>query len=610
MCGIVGAISQRPVRPILLEGLRRLEYRGYDSSGLVTIQNGSFQWDKRPGKIRVLEDHLKGKNWNGHIGLGHTRWATHGPPTRDNAHPHFSCDEKIALVHNGIIENYESLKENLIRRGHQFRSETDTEIIAHLIEEHAKKNKPFVAVQKAIKELEGSFALGVMFRDHPDLLIGARLNSPLVVGIGRNENFIASDVPALLPFTKKVIYLNENEMVQLQRDRVTVSDLNGRVKRRPPTTITWDITSAEKEGYPHFMLKEIFEQPRAVKTTTGYYVNRKKSCTEFAALKPVLKKLNKINRVIITACGTAWHAGLVGKYALEELTRLPVDVAIASEFRYGNPVLNKNTLVLAISQSGETADTLAAVRQANEHGALTLAICNVVGSSITREAKATIYTYAGPEISVASTKAYTSQLTLILLLAIYLGRARKTITKQSETKMIREFLTLPKKIEAVLKTDQLIDKCAAQYRDAPNFMYIGRRYNFPNAYEGALKLKEISYTHAEGYGAGEMKHGPLALVDNTFPTVAIAVQSSVHEKMVSNIQEIKARSGIIIAITTEGDKAIDHLADCIITVPETSEMFSPILTVIPLQLLAYHMAVKKGCPIDQPRNLAKSVTVE
>lgn len=611
MCGIIGCISQNDVKDKLLEGLRRLAYRGYDSVGLVvTNHRGSFRYEKLPVKIAELETRVKNTDLSGHLGLGHTRWATHGMPSRENAHPHFSCNHKIALVHNGIIENYEELRKRLIKLGHQFSSQTDTESIVHLIEEYRKSHPLPEAIRRAVRELVGSFALGIISSEIPETLFGARANSPLVIGVGQNESFLASDIPAILPYTRRVIFLNDGELVRLTTDKIIITDFAGRRRRPRLTEINWNITTAEKGGYPHFMLKEIFEQPEAVQSSISYYINKATQQSIFRSLVPWRARLKKIKRVIITACGTAWHAALVGKYALEELSRLPTEVAIASEFRYSQPVLNRETLLVAVSQSGETADTLAAVRLAKSAKAVTLALCNVVGSSLTREADETIYTYAGPEISVASTKAYTCQLAVLALLAIYLGRLRGRLAPATERRLIKELGKIPAKLREVLAANELIRHCARAYSDRPNFMYIGRRYNFPNAYEGALKLKEISYTHAEGYGAGEMKHGPLALVEPTFPTVALAVKSVVYDKMLSNIKEIKARQGIVISIATQGDTQIADTSDYVIFVPETEEIFSPILTVVPLQLLAYHIAVAKGCEVDQPRNLAKSVTVE
>jgi glucosamine--fructose-6-phosphate aminotransferase (isomerizing) len=609
MCGIVGCTSRRNVTEIILDGLKRLEYRGYDSAGLVTLKNSRFTCNKTPGKISALEDLIKIQKPEGFIGLGHTRWATHGAPSQINAHPHFSCDNKIFLIHNGIVENYEEIKERLLRQGHKFASETDTEVVVHLIEEYHKKYSPEESIRKTVKDLTGSFALGVIFLDEPETIYSVRCNSPLVIGVGKNESFIASDIPAILPYTKKIIFAEEGQIIKLTPDNITITDFNGKKIKPVIREIDWDISKAERGGYPHFMFKEILEQPQVIQSTISYYINKKGAC-EFKSLEKIKGKLNKINRIVITACGTAWHAGLVGKYALEELCRIPVEVSIASEFRYSNPVLDKSTLFLAISQSGETADTLAALRQAKCENALTVAVCNVVGSSLTREAGVTAYTYAGPEISVASTKAYTCQISVLLLFAVYLARLRGVINPKAEKALLKELQTIPEKLKIALKQNDKVKSLALKYKNAPNFMYIGRRYNFPTAFEGALKMKEISYTHAEGYGAGEMKHGPLALVDNTFPTVAIIPKSAIYEKMVSNIKEVQARKGIVIAIATEGDEHIAHMVDDVIYIPETAEMFSPLLTALPLQLLAYHAAVAKGRDVDQPRNLAKSVTVE
>lgn len=623
MCGIIACLSRRTVLPMILEGLTRLEYRGYDSAGVVLLDKGKFTHHKAPGKLAVLKEQLRNKRLTGTLGLGHTRWATHGAPSSANAHPHFSCDNNIALVHNGIIENYEELKARLTKTGHKFGSQTDTEVIVHLIESHYRKShNPLEAVRQAVRGLSGSFALGIIFADHPDSLFAVRVNSPLIVGIGKSETFIASDVPAVLPYTKKVVYLADQQIIHISQDgtparqltgggkhRIDVLGFNGRKQTYQIKTIDWDINAAEKEGYPHFMLKEIYEQPQVIRNTSRYYIESGNQI-KIGFDRPVAVRLNRVNRVIFVACGTAWHAALVGKYALEELVKLPVEVMLGSEFRYAMPVIDKQTLVVAISQSGETADTLAAIRAAKQAGALTLAVCNTVGSSLTREVSQTLYTYAGPEISVASTKAYTSQLMVVMLFAAYLAKLRQLLSRPAERALAKEILALPAKMEQVLKSDKLIRRYANEWHNTHNFMYIARRYNLPNAYEGALKMKEISYTHAEGYGAGEMKHGPLALVDNTFPTVAIATKSVVYEKMLSNIQEVKARKGVVIAIATEGDEHIKKITHEVIEVPDTPEMLSPILTVIPLQLLAYHIAVKKGCPVDQPRNLAKSVTVE
>jgi len=609
MCGIVGCTSKRNVTEIILDGLKRLEYRGYDSAGLVTLKNRQFTCSKTLGKISALENLVKIQKPEGFIGLGHTRWATHGAPSEINAHPHFSCDKKIFLIHNGIVENYEEIKKRLLNQNHKFASETDTEVVVHLIEEYHKKYSPEESIRKTVNELTGSFALGVIFLDEPETIYSVRCNSPLVIGVGKNESFIASDIPAILPYTKKIIFAEEGQIIKLTPDSISITDFNGKRIKPVIREIDWDISKAERGGYPHFMLKEIFEQPQVIQSAISYYINKKGVC-EFRSLEKIKGQLSKINRIVITACGTAWHAGLVGKYVLEELCRIPVEVTIASEFRYSNPVLDKNTLFLAISQSGETADTLAALRQAKSENALTMAVCNVVSSSLTREAGATAYTYAGPEISVASTKAYTCQISVLLLFAIYLARLRGVINPKAEKKLLKEMQTIPEKLKVTLKQNDKVKSFALKYKNVPNFMYIGRRYNLPTAFEGALKMKEISYTHAEGYGAGEMKHGPLALVDNTFPTVAIIPKSAIYEKMVSNIKEIRARCGIVIAIATKGDEYIAHMVDDVIYIPDTDEMFSPLLTVLPLQLLAYYTAVAKGRDVDQPRNLAKSVTVE
>jgi glutamine---fructose-6-phosphate transaminase (isomerizing) len=615
MCGIIGCISNKSVQRILLDGLKRLEYRGYDSAGIVIHQNNHFQLAKAVGKLSVLENFVAKDpllvNSTGTLGIGHTRWATHGAPSTSNAHPHLSCDKRIALVHNGIIENYRELKQKLIKQGHKFRSETDTEVIVHLIEEFRRKYEPLESIKRAVRLLNGSFALAIIFRDFPDKLFAVRLNSPLVIGLCADQMLLASDIPALLPYTNRVVYLKENTFAELSARSYTIYDFKGAKQVNQAVTIDWDITAAEKEGYPHFMLKEIHEQPHAIKSTLGAYLDKTHKQLVLKCFEPMAPRLKKIKRIIITACGTAGHAGLIGKYALEEFTRVPVEVCASSEFRYSNPVLDRNTLVLAISQSGETADTLAAIRLANQAGALTIAICNVVGSSVTREVRGTLYTYAGPEISVASTKAYTTQLMALFVFTLWFKRLKGIkISGLSETRLINEMEKLPDQIQAVLKHAPLVKSIAERYKGARNYMYIARGYNLANAYEGALKLKEIAYVHAEGYGAGEMKHGPLALVDNTFPTIAIALQGKVYDKMLSNIQEIKARQGIIIALVTTGDKFPALLADKIIYLPQSLEMFSPILAVIPLQLLAYYSAVQKGHDVDQPRNLAKSVTVE
>lgn len=607
MCGIIGCVSHRPVARILMEGLKRLEYRGYDSAGLVILEGGIFRSKKTAGKLKDLDAILRGHTFLGDIGIGHTRWATHGVPSTSNAHPFFSCDNSIAVVHNGIIENYQELRKELIKRKHRFQSETDTEVVVHLVEEYIHRHQPLEAVRLVCQRLKGSFALVFMFTLYPNLIIGARFNSPLVIGLGRRETFVASDVPAFLRYTKKVVYLEDKQLVEIspalaRKDEVKIIDFAGIRQSYHISRVNWNIQAAEKEGYAHFMLKEIYEQPEAVKRTVSY--------PHYSVIKPIKNRLAQIKRVVLVACGSAWHASLAAKYAIEELAKLPTEAMLSSEFRYALPPLDRNTLVIAVSQSGETADTLAAIRVAKEQKALCLAICNVVGSSLTREVHTTLYTFAGPEISVASTKAYTSQLALLSLLTIHLARIRKTISPGLEKRLLNEIKILPDKMKEVLSHNKLIKDCAEAYKNVNNYMYIGRRHNLPTAYEGALKMKEISYIHAEGYGAGEMKHGPLALVDGSFPTVAIALKGSVYEKIISNIQEIRARNGIVIAIATKDDKNIRKIANWVIAIPEVSEFLSPILAAIPLQLLAYYTAEKKGREIDQPRNLAKSVTVE
>jgi len=608
MCGIIGYIGPEPALPFLLDGLKRLEYRGYDSAGVAVLEADGFHWDKLPGKLQGLVDSVAGKPFVGTLGIGHTRWATHGPPTRENAHPHFSCNHRIALIHNGIVENHDELRSRLKAKGHVFRSETDTEVVVHLMEDEWKGD-PLAAVRAAVAQIRGSYSIVAAFQDAPDVIIGTKMHNPLVVGLDRGRNFLASDVPAVLPYTRSILYLDDGDLAILRRDHVEVVGPDGQPRPKHPQTIDWDLAAAEKEGYPHFMLKEIHEQPKAVGATLAGRITES-SDVRFKDLAIPGRVLKRMQRAVIIACGTAWHAGLVAKYAIEELARLPVEVCLSSEFRYGDPALDERTLVIAITQSGETADTLAGVMHAKACGATVLTICNVVGSSITRASDGVIYTHAGPEIGVASTKAYTTQLMALSLLAIHLARLRDATPHERLVNLLAEAQTLPGKVKRTLETDGEVRKVVQRFRTAFNFMYIGRRYNFPNAYEGALKLKEISYIHAEGYGGGEMKHGPLALIDSTFPTVAIAVQGKVYDKMLSNMQEIRARYGLLIAIATEGDHHIRSLAEMVIEVPHTEEMFSPILTVVPLQLLAYHMAVARGCDVDMPRNLAKSVTVE
>ena len=608
MCGIIGYVGPGPAAPLILSGLQRLEYRGYDSAGIVVLEGGRIRVEKMPGKIENLLDHVRRRpQLAGTVGLGHTRWATHGGPTRRNAHPHVSHRSSVAVVHNGIIENHEDLRRRLRARGYRFSSETDTEVIAHLIED-LYRGDPLDAVRRAVNRLDGSFAIGVLFRDHPDVLIGARLNSPLLVGLGSGANYIASDAPAVLPFTRRVVYLEDRELVEVRPDHVRVVNADGRGRAIKPVEIKWDFASAAKEGYPHFMLKEIDEQPRALRDTIRGRTNQRD--LHFPELTISAGRLKAAKKIVIVACGTAANAGMVAKYALEELARIPTEVCLASEFRYGDPVIGRDTLAIAVTQSGETMDTLCAIREAKAHGALTLAVCNVVGSSIPRACDGVLYTHAGPEIGVASTKAYTTQIAVLELLAIRLARLRGTLSVEKARPLLRALARVPDAVTKALECGSGVRRLARQYANCRNFMYIGRRYNFPNAYEGALKLKELSYIHAEGYGGGEMKHGPLALVDDTFPTVAVATHGRAYDKILSNMKEIEARGGILIAIANPGDARVRALARHVIEVPETVEMVSPIVTAIPLQLLAYHIAVTLGRDVDKPRNLAKAVTVE
>ncbi|MDD5408471.1 MAG: glutamine--fructose-6-phosphate transaminase (isomerizing) [Candidatus Omnitrophica bacterium] len=611
MCGIVGYIGERPAQEILLTGLKRLEYRGYDSSGMSVILPGKNTpcVRKAPGKINALEKLLKVSPLKGFVGIAHTRWATHGAPTRFNAHPHADCENEITLVHNGIIENYETLKAQLLKEGHLFRSQTDTEVIVHLIEKFYKNIPLEEAVSKALKLVAGSFAIAVIAKQEPDKLVGARSGSPLIVGIGKGENFLASDAPAILEHTKEIIFLEENEVAVLSKNGCTIKDLNGKTVARGAVRLNWDIEQAQKQGYKHFMLKEINEQPRIIASLLDLRI-KKDNRIIFKEQNIAPEKLKNIKSIFIVACGTAYHAGLVGKYVLESLCKIPTYIDVSSEFRYRDLLIDENTLVLAISQSGETADTLAGIREAKKMGASVISICNVLGSTLTRESDGVMYTHAGPEIGVASTKAYTAQLTAIYLFAFYLAEARNIIPQNKINKFIDEIRAIPKKQEEILKKQDSIARVSHRHSHFGSFLYLGRNVNYPSALEGALKLKEISYIPAEGYAAGEMKHGPIALIDEYRGVVCIAPESKVYEKMVSNIQEIRSRKGKIIAIATEGDTNIKELTGEVIYIPKCDELFSPLLVVLPLQLLAYHIAVKRGCDVDQPRNLAKSVTVE
>lgn len=616
MCGIIGYTGDRDVTGVLLKGLSRLEYRGYDSAGVAVLKGGELHVRKKQGKLSVLKDDLKRSPLKGNTGIGHTRWATHGVPNDVNAHPHIDHRTHIAVVHNGIIENFQELKARLRKKGYKFASDTDTEVIAHLIADHYKGDL-CDAVKAAIKKLKGSFAIAVVHKGEPGRVVGARRDSPLIVGLGKGENFLASDIPAVLGYTKNVIYLENDETVDLYKDKITIYSPSGKKIKKKSTPIKWDISQAEKGGYKHFMLKEIFEQPAILE---GIFKKRLKgSKVKFTELVIPGARFKKIKKIAIIACGTAYHAGLTGKYMLERYTQVPVWVDTSSEFRYRDPLVDKDTLVIVISQSGETADTLAALREAKERGSTVLAICNVLGSSIAREADGVIYTHAGPEIAVASTKAYTAQLAALYLFTYYLAGVRNApLEKRKE--FLRGLKSLPaitKKVLASYKRrNNKLSRYAAEFHEyylARNnkscFLYLARNINYPNALEGALKLKEISYVSAEGYPAGEMKHGPIALIDENPWVVCIAPESETHEKMISNIQEIKARGGIVIAIASEGDKNLAK-EKYLIEVPHIAEVFSPVLVVIPLQLLAYYVAEEFGYDIDQPRNLAKSVTVE
>lgn len=614
MCGIVGYTGRQDAKEILLSGLKRLEYRGYDSAGLAIISKERMHLHRCEGKIAKLESKLKNKPLHGNLGVGHTRWATHGRPTEENAHPHTDCFKRLVVVHNGIIENYIQLKRTLQREGHKFRSETDTEIIAHLIEKNLRKSKKknlLLAVQLAIRQLKGSYAIAVISLDDPEKIVAARQFSPLIIGLSENESFVASDIPAVLEHTRKVISLDDGETAELNKGRVQVYSANRRRITKKPSIIPWDPVTAEKGGFKHFMLKEIFEQPRTVEETFRgrFSLDTGEIFLEESNLRP--QEIKNIKKIYFVACGTAYHAGLVGKYFVENLAKIPCEANLASEFRYSKPLLDNETLVIIITQSGETADTLAALREAKSRGAKTLAICNVIGSSATRQADGVIYTRTGPEIGVASTKAFTAQLTLLYILAIHLGKIRRIIRKEKSIELMNELLRIPKLIERILKYSKIVESCAKKYSKKVDFLYLGRNINYPIALEGALKLKEISYIHAEGYAAGEMKHGPIALIDEQMPVMVIATESAVYEKILSNIEEVKARGGIVIALASKGDKKIlKSKADEVFYMPKTHEMLYPILNSIELQLFAYYVANFRGCDIDQPRNLAKSVVVE
>ena len=614
MCGIVGYIGKRKAYPILIKGLHRLEYRGYDSAGVALINEaGQLNVYKTKGKVSELEAFCASKDTEGYIGIAHTRWATHGEPNTVNAHPHYSESERLAIIHNGIIENYAVLKAGLQQEGYTFKSDTDTEVLVQLVE-YTQVNQHVdlkTAVQLALQQVIGAYAIAILDKEHPDTLIAARKGSPLVVGIGGEEYFLASDATPIVEYTDKVIYIDDEEVVSLRvGEEVDITTINNVTKTPEIKRLELSLSQLEKGGYPHFMLKEIFEQPRTLTDSMRGRVNVRQDNIALSGFIDNKERFLNAKRIIITACGTSWHAGLIAMYAIEEFAQIPVEVEYSSEFRYRKPVINKDDVVIAISQSGETADTLAAIQLAKSKGAFIFSICNVVGASIPRISDSGCYTHVGPEIGVASTKAFTAQVVALTMLALCIGKEKGTLSKEHYLRIVRELGQIPDKIERVLGQNKRISDFAKTFTYAQNFIYLGRGYNFPVAMEGALKLKEISYIHAEGYPAAEMKHGPIALISQEMPVVVVAPHCGTYEKVVSNIQEIKARKGRVIAVVTEGDELVSKMADYIIEVPQTEECLTPLLTVIPLQLLAYHIAVVKGCDVDQPRNLAKSVTVE
>ncbi len=608
MCGIIGYIGHREAAPVLLQGLKRLEYRGYDSAG-VAIFNGKIEVRRSVGKLANLDQLLRENPLHGAIGMGHTRWATHGRPSEANAHPHRAG--KIVVIHNGIIENYLDLRRELTAKGRTFSSETDTEVISHLIDEYVNEGLSFTqATREALRRLEGAFSIVTLCEDEPGKILTAKNATPIVIGLGEGENFVASDVPAVLDYTRKVAFLDDGEMAEITRDSVAITDFQGNPIERAPRQITWDTLTAQKGGYKHFLLKEIHEQPQAIIDTMRGRLLVNDGEVSLGELEEHVELIDSVKRITLVACGTAWHACLVGKFYLEEIARIPAEVDYGSEFRYRRSPLDSGTLVLAVSQSGETADTLAALEGGRAAGAKTLAICNVIDASIPRKADATIYTHAGPEISVASTKAFTTQVTALYLLAVYLGRRRGVLDQRTSSKLIEDIVNLPHQVQEILKKDKQIEKVAKKYGQAKDFLYLGRGVNYPIALEGALKLKEISYIHAEGYPAGEMKHGPIALIDEEMPVVVLLPKDPVYAKTLSNMKEVEARGGRIIAITDRPSPELEEIAWEVIEVPSTNHLLMPILLTIPQQLLAYHIAIYRGTDVDQPRNLAKSVTVE
>ena len=611
MCGIVGYIGEKNAVEIIMTGLHRLEYRGYDSAGVAVVRDGKIDCVKSLGKLVVMDERLEQEQLEGPLGIGHTRWATHGVPSEVNSHPHFDGPKEIAVVHNGIIENFQELREQLQAEGVEFRSQTDTETIAHLVRKYYDGDL-FAAVQRALHDVEGAYAIGVICKDHPDLLVAARHGSPLIVGLGDGEAFIASDVPAIMRYTRDVLYIDNGQVCEITRDGYKIEDIDGNPIDLEVKHVDWDDAAAEKEGYPHFMLKEINQQPEVILNTLRGRVEDGSDAVKLPDMNISEQELKDCKMIHIVACGTAWHAGMVGKYLIEQFTRLPVELDVASEYRYRDPIIPENTIMIPVSQSGETADTLEAIRVAKSKGAKVAAIVNAVGSSVARESHGVIYQQAGPEIGVASTKAYTSQVTCFALFTIWLGETRGSVSKDQAKKMIAELRAIPDKVQWVLDNQDDIKRCAQdpRYLETYNALFLGRSYNYPSALEGALKLKEISYIHAEGYASGEMKHGPIALVTNKLPVVSVAVQGDTYDKTVSNIQEVRARAGICLNVATVGDEDIKAHSDDVLWVPECYEPFSPILVAVPLQLLAYYIATNRGCDVDQPRNLAKSVTVE
>ncbi|MCX6343707.1 MAG: glutamine--fructose-6-phosphate transaminase (isomerizing) [Armatimonadetes bacterium] len=609
MCGIVGYIGEQEACQILVDGLKKLEYRGYDSAGVALLNENGIDVRKSVGKLKALECALENCVPRGHLGIGHTRWATHGRPSDENAHPHSDCTGKLTVVHNGIIENYMALKERLVSEGHEFKSETDTEVAAHLVESYYNGDLA-EAVRKAARDMEGSFALVIIATDEPDKIVAARRHSPLVIGLGKGENYLASDVAAFLKHTRKVLFADDDTLAVITRDGVTLTDLNGNVVEKAAQTIEWDAAMAERGGYEHFMLKEIHEQPRALRETMRGRLAPDKDFIELPGINLTEDEIKKIDRIIMIACGTAYHASMAGKYAIEQLCRIPVEIDVASELRYRDPIVDDRTLGIVISQSGETLDTVVGLREVKEKGAKIVAITNVVGSMAARESDGVLYTYAGPEIAVASTKAYTTQLMVLYLIAMYFAQVRGTISPQRAAELRQALWDLPQLAEVILNDYQSVIAAADRYYCFNGFLYMARGINLASALEGALKIKEISYMHAEGYAAGEMKHGPIAMIDPTFVTVAVTVQSKTYDKMLGNIREVKARAGEVIAIAYNGDTGIKDYADRVIYIPQTEEIFSPALVAIPLQLMAYFVAHNRGPAIDQPRNLAKTVTVE